>query len=133
MARTDAARLGRTAPFPVPADGGWHRRGACVALLASSTRLTVVQPSLRFFGTGIPHRCRADTVLSHLPNIEVDRHDQGVGLRAQTRHTLEEYDHYIVKHIVFDEDFGFVAEHMFHPLKDQEPVSRFALPGAERL
>ena len=66
-------------------------------------------------------------VLSHLPNIEVDRQEQAARLRVLTRHTMEEYDHYIVKHIVLDKDFGFVAEKMFNPLQDKEPLSEYDL------
>ena len=70
-------------------------------------------------------------VLSHLPNIEVDKQEQVAWIRVLTRHTMEEYDHYIVKHIVLDKDFGFVAEKMFNPLQDKEPLSEFEL-GAYR-
>ena len=40
---------------------------------------------------------------------------------------MEEYDHYIVKHIVLDKDFRFVDEKRFDPLQDKEPLSEFAL------
>ena len=66
-------------------------------------------------------------VLSHLPNIEVDKQPQANRIRVVTRHTMEKYDHYIIKHIVLDKDFGFVAENMFNPLQDEEPVSEFDL------
>ena len=66
-------------------------------------------------------------VLSHLPNIEVEKQQHAAVVRVLTRHTMEEYDHYIVKHIVLNQDFGFVAENMFNPLEDKEPLSEFDL------
>jgi len=77
-----------------------------------------------YFTADAPGRW-SQKVLSHLPNIEVDK--QAARVRVLTRHTMEEYDHYIVKHIVLDENFGFVAEKMFNPLQDKEPVSEFDL------
>ncbi len=68
-------------------------------------------------------------VLSHLPNIEVDKQEEGTVIRVLTRHTMEEYDHYIVKHIVLDKDFRFVDENMFNPMQDKEPLSEFSLGG----
>ena len=37
------------------------------------------------------------------------------------------YKHYIVKHVLLDKDFKFIAEKMFDPKKDKKPVSTFAL------
>ena len=68
-------------------------------------------------------------ILSHLPNIEVEKLDQGARVQVHTRHTMEEFDHYIVKHILLDKDFAFVDEKVFHPLTDKEPVSEFDVGG----
>jgi superoxide reductase len=65
-------------------------------------------------------------VLSHEPQIEVAKQEQGATVRVQTRHTQEEYDHYIIKHVVLDKDFNFIAEKLFNPL-EEEPLSEFAL------
>jgi superoxide reductase len=66
-------------------------------------------------------------VLSHLPNIEVAKQAQAATVEVFTRHPIEGYEHYIVKHMVLDKDFQFVAEHMFDPLKEQEARSQFSL------
>ena len=66
-------------------------------------------------------------VQSHLPNIELEKGQDGTKIRVQTRHTFDGYDHYIIKHVVLDKDFTFIAENMFNPLKDKEPVSEFSL------
>ena len=79
-----------------------------------------------YYTTGAPGRW-SKKVLSHLPNIEVAKQTEGTSIEVLTRHTFEGYDHYIIKHIVLDKDFQFVAEHMFDPLKDKEPRSQFSL------
>jgi len=66
-------------------------------------------------------------VSSHLPNIEIAKTPDGTNIQIETRHTVEGYNHYIVKHIVLDQDYQFVAEHMFDPIKDKHPVSTFPL------
>jgi superoxide reductase len=54
----------------------------------------------------------------HLPTIE----RAGNKIEITTGHPMEGYQHYIVKHIVLDENFRFVAETRFDPIKDA-PVS----------
>lgn len=66
-------------------------------------------------------------VSSHLPNIEIDKKPEGTVIQVETRHTFDGYNHYIVKHVVLDKDYGFVDEHMFDPLKDEHPLSTFTL------
>jgi superoxide reductase len=66
-------------------------------------------------------------VLSHLPEVEVVKQEQGAVVRVRTRHLMEKYDHYIIKHVVLDSDYTFVAEKSFNPLEDEEPQSEFVL------
>lgn len=66
-------------------------------------------------------------VNSHLPNIEVEKGAAGSRILVETRHTVEGYTHYIVKHQVLDRDYRFLAEHMFDPLKEEHPLSTFDL------
>lgn len=66
-------------------------------------------------------------VTSHLPNIEVDKTGNDAIVRVLTRHTMDDYEHYIVKHMLLDRDFQFLDEKMFNPLKDKEPLSEFSL------
>jgi superoxide reductase len=66
-------------------------------------------------------------VSSHLPNIEVQKQGDGAIVKVLTRHTMEKYEHYIVKHMLLDKDFQFVEEKMFDPLNDKEPASEFVL------
>ena len=64
---------------------------------------------------------------SHLPSIEVARGAEGASIQVLTAHGMTAYEHYIVKHIVLDKDYQFIAEHMFDPMKDKTPVSEFKL------
>jgi len=62
-------------------------------------------------------------VNSHLPQIV--KLSEGNKIKVITAHPVEGYKHYIVKHIVLDKDFNFMAEHMFDPLKEKAPQSEF--------
>jgi superoxide reductase len=68
-------------------------------------------------------------VASHLPNIEIEKTADGASIQVETRHTIEGYNHYIIKHVVLDGNYAFVDEHMFDPLKDKHPLSTFSLPA----
>ncbi|MBQ0721514.1 MAG: hypothetical protein KBT88_01205 [Gammaproteobacteria bacterium] len=65
----------------------------------------------------------------HLPNIEVATAESGAVLKIVTAHSMDSYVHYIVKHIVLDKDFNFIAEHMFDPSKDNAAISEIAVGG----
>lgn len=55
----------------------------------------------------------------HVPAIE----RSGSTIEVVTSHEMDGFNHYIVKHTVLDENFGFVGETMFDPETDS-PVSR---------
>lgn len=40
---------------------------------------------------------------------------------------MNAHEHYIVKHIVFDHEFNFIAEQMFDPTKDKAPISEMSV------
>jgi len=63
----------------------------------------------------------------HLPSIEVSKVGKGVVIKVTTAHEMNAYGHYIVKHIVLDENYRFLDEHMFDPAKDKAPISQFSL------
>lgn len=62
---------------------------------------------------------------SHSPIIE--KTDGGV--RVVTGHPMKPNDHWIIKHVLLDKDFKFIAENMFNPNKDKAAVSKFSLSG----
>ncbi len=63
----------------------------------------------------------------HLPNIEVSKGNDGVFLHIVTSHEMKAHEHYIVKHVVLDKNFNFIAEKMFDPIKDKAPISDIAI------
>jgi superoxide reductase len=66
-------------------------------------------------------------VATHLPNIEIDKKDGKVIVKVVTGHEMKDYEHYIVKHVLLDKNYKFLAEHMFNPLEDKTPMSSFPL------
>jgi superoxide reductase len=69
----------------------------------------------------------AKKIDGHLPNIGVLKRDSGVVVKVLTAHEMDPYAHYIVKHIVLDSNFNFIAEHMFDPTKDKAPISEISV------
>lgn len=68
-------------------------------------------------------------IAGHLPNIEVAKSAGSIELQVVTSHEMKDFEHYIVKHIVLDQNFGFIAEKMFDPMKEKAPISNFSLGG----
>jgi superoxide reductase len=69
----------------------------------------------------------AGKAATHLPVIEVGKDGGKVTVKVTTPHEVKGYEHYIVKHVLLDKDYKFVAEHLFDPAKDSVPVSSFVL------
>ncbi len=69
----------------------------------------------------------AKKIDGHLPNIEVKKDDRSSVVKIVTAHVMDPYAHYIVKHIVLDNDYNFLAEHMFDPIKDKVPISEISV------
>ncbi len=46
-------------------------------------------------------------------------------IKVVTSHAMNDYKHYIVKHMLLDKDFNFIAENMFDPTKDKMAISTF--------
>nr|VFK40126.1 MAG: superoxide reductase [Candidatus Kentron sp. SD]VFK45439.1 MAG: superoxide reductase [Candidatus Kentron sp. SD] len=65
----------------------------------------------------------------HVPIIEtgIDRKSGKVSVQVATGHEMKGFDHYIIKHILLDGDYRFLAEKMFDPAKDKAPISNFSL------
>ncbi len=69
----------------------------------------------------------AGKAATHLPVIEIAKESGKVIVKVTTPHELKGYEHYIVKHVLLDKDYKFIAEHFFDPTKDTTPVSSFSL------
>ena len=60
---------------------------------------------------------------SHSPILEKTES----GIRVVTGHPMKPNDHWIIKHILLDHDFNFIAENIFNPHKDKAAISDFSL------
>ncbi|WP_196221377.1 desulfoferrodoxin family protein [Sansalvadorimonas verongulae] len=63
----------------------------------------------------------------HLPTVTVFDTPQGKTIRVETSHEMNSYQHYIVKHQLFDQHLQLIGEHMFNPKVESQPVSLFTL------
>ena len=66
-------------------------------------------------------------IVGHLPNIELSKGPQGTMVQVVTPHGMHGHGHYIVKHVVLDQDFNYLTEKVFDPNTDKKEVSEFAL------
>jgi len=69
----------------------------------------------------------AKKAAGHLPVIE----RRGERIRITTRHPMVGYKHYIVKHMILDENFHYVREKVFDPGVDK-PVSEYDITDLKR-
>ena len=66
-------------------------------------------------------------VKTHLPVIEINRSGGQTAVQVLTPHEMKGYEHFIVKHILFDQQFRFLNERIFDPTKDTSPLSVFSI------
>lgn len=62
---------------------------------------------------------------SHSPIIE----KTASGVQVVTSHPMDPGKHWIVKHILLDNDFKFIAENIFDPSTHKAAISEFKLSG----
>ena len=63
----------------------------------------------------------------HFPAIDVLKNGNDAVVRVVTAHEMNAHAHYIIKHVILDSDFNFIAEHMFDPTKDKAPISEISV------
>src|ERR1035437_3128733 len=66
-------------------------------------------------------------VATHVPNIEIEKTGGKVTVKIVTAHEMKGYEHYIVKHVLLDQNYKFIDEHLFDPTKDTAATSTFTL------
>ncbi len=66
-------------------------------------------------------------VATHLPNIEIEKAGGKVTVKVVTAHEMKDYEHYIVKHVLLDQNYKFIDEHLFDPTKEKIAQSTFTL------
>ncbi|WP_411725970.1 desulfoferrodoxin family protein [Methyloglobulus sp.] len=68
-----------------------------------------------------------DKVAGHLPSIGIEKAGTKITIRVVTSHEMIGYEHYIVKHVLLDQNYKFLDEHLFNPDKDKAAISTFPL------
>jgi len=64
----------------------------------------------------------------HFPHLSLKQGEDGkTHVRVLTPHPMNDYGHYIIKHVLLDKNFHFLAENSFHPGKDKVALSGFAV------
>lgn len=66
-------------------------------------------------------------VQTHLPKLDIDKRADGIAVQVLTPHEMKGFEHYIVKHVLLDQKFGFLQEKLFNPQTDKTPRSEFTL------
>ena len=61
----------------------------------------------------------------HLPIIE----KTAGGVKVVSGHPMKPNKHWIVKHMILDSDFNFIADYVFDPTKEKQAISEFKLSG----
>ena len=62
---------------------------------------------------------------SHSPILE----RTNSGIKVVTGHPMKPNEHWIVKHVLLDENFNFINQTLFNPAKDKAAISNFTLSG----
>jgi len=64
----------------------------------------------------------------HYPHVSRTTGEDGkIHVRVLTQHEMKGFEHYIIKHILLDKNFHFLAENSFDPTKDKVALSSFAV------
>jgi superoxide reductase len=79
-----------------------------------------------FYTKDSPGRWK-EKIAGHLPTIEIRKQGAKTTVKIITAHEMKAYEHYIVKHVLLDQDYQFIEEHLFDPVNEKTPVSTFTL------
>ncbi len=79
-----------------------------------------------YFTKDSPGRWK-EKIAGHLPSIGIEKSGSKITIKVVTSHEMKGYEHYIVKHVLLDQNYKFLNEHLFNPDKEQAAVSSFTL------
>jgi superoxide reductase len=68
-----------------------------------------------------------DKVAGHLPSIGIEKSGHKITIKLVTSHEMKGFEHYIVKHVLLDQNYKFIDEHLFNPDTDKAAISAFTL------
>lgn len=64
---------------------------------------------------------------THLPTIKIEKAGGKATVNVATAHEMKGYEHYIVKHVLLDQNYKFIDEKLFDPTRDKTAISTFTL------
>ncbi|OYY92807.1 MAG: hypothetical protein B7Y41_14645 [Hydrogenophilales bacterium 28-61-23] len=99
--------------------------GSATAVLLPTSAHAAASPAGGLYYTREAPGRWASKVATHMPIVEVSQGKDGVVINVATPHEMKGYEHYIVKHVVLDKNYQFIAEKMFDPSKDSAALSSF--------
>jgi len=97
-------------------------------VLAASPKISTPGAGGVFYTKDAPGRW-SKKVGGHLPKIAVAKKGKDAAIEILTPHSMKNFEHYIVKHMLLDKDFKFLDETMFKPGKDKTAKSSYTLKG----
>jgi superoxide reductase len=95
-------------------------------VLAKNEKPTPMPVSDIYYTKESPGRWK-DKVAGHLPSIGIEKAGSKITIRVVTSHEMKGYEHYIVKHVLLDQNYKFLDEHLFNPESDKAAISTFTL------
>ena len=60
-----------------------------------------------------------DKVAGHLPSIGIEKSGNKITIKVITSHEMKGYEHYIVKHVLLDQNYKFIDEYTVQPRERQ--------------
>lgn len=103
--------------------------GAGISLLSPSASIAGENKNLAggvYYTEKKPGRW-AKKVSGHIPIIEIEGTGSELTVKVTTAHGMDGYEHYIVKHVLLDQNYKYLDEKMFDPMSDKVPASTFTL------
>lgn len=94
--------------------------------LVSAKVVQQKQVSDIYFTKDSPGRWK-EKVAGHLPSIGIEKAGNKITIKVITSHEMKGYEHYIVKHVLLDQNYKFIDEHLFNPEKEQAAISTYTL------
>jgi superoxide reductase len=68
-----------------------------------------------------------EKIAGHLPSIGIEKSGTKITVKITTSHEMKGYEHYIIKHVLLDQNYKFIDEFLFNPEKDKAAISTFTL------
>lgn len=99
------------------------------SVLVNEASAKLVHPSFAgtiYFTQDAPGRWKGKEA-THLPSIATEKSGDQLLVSVVTAHEMKGYEHYIVKHVLLNQQLEVIGEHLFKPEEDKVAASKFAI------